>query len=196
MTAPMAVRFGLLGFVGGVVVSVMPFPLHLLLALVLLVLLLVRPFGWTVGGRANGAIAGVVGIVVIVFAILLPVKQLDGRVGPFRYDRLCLDELCRRLGKDHRVTVHSDQATGTVELGSFATDRAMTRREVLEKLAREANCDLHIGYCGTGATFLFGAHPSFTRLLARSAPPDGPAQQKPPMSPATNRTPAAAGSWP
>jgi hypothetical protein len=43
------------------------------------------------------------------------------------------------------------------------------------RAAGEKTGDLHVGYCGTGATLLFGAHPSFTRLKARIARPDGPA---------------------
>jgi len=60
-----------------------------------------------------------------------------------------------------------DESIRTNVIDSFVAERAMSRRDVLGKLAREAACELHIGYCGTGATFLFGAHPSFTRLHVR-----------------------------
>jgi hypothetical protein len=166
MKAPSAFKHGLLGCGAGVVISILFLPLNFLLALVLLVFLLMRLFGRTISGRVNYLIAGGIGLATVAVAIALPVKQLDGRVGPFRYGRMSLDELCQKLGKDHRVLVSADRWTVTNLVDSFATESGMTRREVLEKLAREANCELHIGYCGTGATFLFGAHPSFTRLHA------------------------------
>jgi hypothetical protein len=80
---------------------------------------------------------------------------------------MSLDQLTQTLQREHRVFVIADNSIRTNILDSFVTERAMNRREVLEKLAKEAHCELHIGYCGTGATFLFGAHPSFTTLHVR-----------------------------
>jgi hypothetical protein len=167
MRAPTAFKSALLGFVAGAVVSILFFPLNFLLALVLLGPLLAELFARPPGGRATLLIAGGIGLATIVISIVLPVKQLDGRVGPFRYGRMSLEQLCETLGRNHSVLVMANRSIGTNVLDSFVTERVMSRREVLEKLAREADCELCIGYCGTGATFLFGAHPSFTRLNAR-----------------------------
>jgi hypothetical protein len=82
MKALQAFKHGLLGFGAGVVVSILFFPLNLLLAWVLLVLLLLRLFAGTTGGRVKHLIAGGVGLATVSVAIVLPVKQLDGRVGP------------------------------------------------------------------------------------------------------------------
>jgi hypothetical protein len=192
MMAPLGIKYALLGFGAGALISVLIFPLNFLLALILFLWMLVRVLGRAPDERAKHWIAAGVALTTVAVAIVLPVKQLDGRVGPFRYGRMSLDELCVRLGRDHHVLVSADRATGTNLVGSFTTDRAMTKREVLEKLAREATCDLHIGYCGTGATLLFGAHPSFTRLHSRAAQPGGAANRSQPLS--TNRTSSAIGS--
>jgi hypothetical protein len=167
MRAPPAFNYGLLAFAAGALVSILFFPLNFLLALVLLGPLLAAFFARPPGGRARHLLAAGVGLATVAVAIALPVKQLDGRVGPLRYGRMSLDQLTRALQTEHRVFVTADNSIRTNVLNSFVTERAMSRRDVLEKLADEANCDLHIGYCGTGATFLFGAHPSFTRLHAR-----------------------------
>lgn len=58
--------------------------------------------------------------------------------------------------------VPKNRASGAVV--SLARDRSMTKKEVLEKLARDTGTELRIGYCGTAANLLFGAHPSFTTL--------------------------------
>jgi hypothetical protein len=176
MRVPPASKYGLLGFGAGAAVSVLFFPLNFLLALVLLLWLLVRLFRRAPGVRVKHLVAGGIGLATVAVAIVLPVKQLDGRVDPFRYERMSLDELCQTLGRDHHVLVSADRWTGTNVVDAFATERVMTRREVLGQLAQAANCELHIGYCGTGATFLFGAHPSFTRLYARAAQPNGLSQ--------------------
>jgi hypothetical protein len=160
-------KYGLLGFAAGAVVSILFFPLNLLAALILLVPLLAMFFARPPGGRATLLTAcGVAGATVAV-ALVLPVKQLDGQVGPFQYGRMSLDQLCQALGKDHSVYAIADRSTWTNVLDSFVIERRMSRREVLEKLAHDTDCELHIGYCANGATFLFGAYPSYTRLRAR-----------------------------
>src|SRR5207248_1769095 len=117
-----------------------------------------------VPGKASGyLVSAATCVVTVVIAILLPLKQLDGTVPPLAYGKMPLAHLCDALTKDHGVIVFADREAGTNLVTSFTTDRKITRREVLDKLAREANCDLRIGYCAVGSTFLFGSHPSFTR---------------------------------
>jgi hypothetical protein len=194
MNAPRVFKYLLIGFLAGGAVSVLPFPLNVLLALVFICVWLVRFIRRAPGAGSTHFITAGVGLATVVVAILLPVKQLDGVVGPFRYEQMSLDGLCQALSRDHRIFVSADRRTGTNVLISFSTDRAVTRRVVLQKLAQEAGCDLHIGYCGTGATFLFGAHPSFTRLEARIARPDDAANGIQPFRLETNPTSSAAGS--
>jgi hypothetical protein len=167
MRASPAFNYGLLGLAAGALVSILFFPLNFLVALVLLGPLLAGFIARPPGGRIRHFITCGVGLATVAVAIVLPVKQLDRRVGPFRYGRMSLDQLTQRLEREHRVFVMVDESIRTNMIDSFVAERAMSRRDVLGKLAREAACELHIGYCGTGATFLFGAHPSFTRLHVR-----------------------------
>jgi hypothetical protein len=175
-------KHALLGFGAGVAVGVLFFPLNIILAVVLLFLLLVRIFGCQPGERMPHLMAGGICVATVIISVVLPVKQLDREVGPFRYEAMSLDDLCRALRKDHRVVVNADRWVSTNLVDSFVTDRAMSRRQVLQKLAQETGCELQIGYCGTGATFLFGAHPSFTRLRAKTAPPGSGENQNLPDS--------------
>jgi hypothetical protein len=46
----------------------------------------------------------------------------------------------------------------------FSTTKPMSRLKVLQKLAQETGGELQLGFCGTGATILFGAYPCFTTL--------------------------------
>lgn len=112
----------------------------------------------------------------VVVAAVLPVKHLDKKVGPMTYQPMPLDSLTDSLRRDWRIPVRIFDAESRDQVMAFRTDRTMTRREVLEKLAHESSLELHIGYCGTGATFLFGAHPSFTSLRPKPVNPPGPGQ--------------------
>lgn len=101
----------------------------------------------------------------ILAAILLPVKHLDQTVGPMHYERMPLSELSKTLRRDWSVMVRAPLKEGTNVFIAFETTRPMTQRDVLNKLARDTGMDLHIGSCGTGATFLFGGFPGFTYLI-------------------------------
>jgi hypothetical protein len=132
------------------------------------------------------------GLTVVIVAVLLPVKNLDRIVGPMHYGTMTMDELTRSLARDWRVFASPDYSASTNIVVAFSTSEPLTRREVLQKLARETGSEIRIGYCGTGATFLFGAHPSFTRL--RMAQQNGPANGSQPIRSETNGTSSAAGS--
>ena len=99
----------------------------------------------------------------------LPLKELDTEVGPMAYYDIPLPELCDRLYADWGIVCHlPDLSSETCRL-TFVTDQPMSRREVLEELSTTTHRRLQIAYCGTGATILFGAHPSFTYLEANGA---------------------------
>jgi hypothetical protein len=66
-------------------VSLLVSPINVLLAIILLILLLVRIFGRTPSDAVRHWIAGSVGLTTVAVAIALPVRQLDGRVGPVHY---------------------------------------------------------------------------------------------------------------
>lgn len=150
------VALGLLVCVIPVVPFVFPF-----LSVTLLVALVIRlrMFGWR-----RDAMTVLTGCIVLTVCAYLPVKQLDVEVGPIAYDSLSLSELCDRLGADYGITCHVwDRSAYTCRL-SFSTNRPLSRRKVLEQLSNDTDRPLHIGYCGTNATILFGAYPSFTYL--------------------------------
>ena len=161
------------GFVAGAIVAVLPLPLNLLTGLVLLGWWGIRCVRREPAQRTKLLVSGAVGIVTVVAAMVAPLKQLDEAVGPFRYANVPLPRLCELLWEDHRVMVRADRGAETTVLETFASDGAISRREVLRKLARETGCELRIGYCGTGSTFLFGSHPCFTRLRPRNARREG-----------------------
>jgi hypothetical protein len=158
------------GFTAGAVVSAAPFELCTLLVPGLLVL------WWFLAKRCppgNGlkshALVGGAALATICTAAFLPFKNLDGNVGPINYERMSLDGLCEALRKDYRVFARAPYPQGTNIFVAFHTDRPLPRRDVLERLAEIADCDLHIGRCGNGASLLFGGQPYFTRLEAKNA---------------------------
>ena len=189
-----ATKILLAGVAVGGAISIAPLPLNLLCAALFLGFWLVRLPRRPPAEKLSHFILVGVALATVLAAIRLPVKQLDGVVAPFHYEQLSIDELCQRLRSDHRVLVSADRRAGTNFIAVFGSDQTMSRREVLEKLARETDCDLKIGYCGTGATILFGAHPSFTRLRTRIVQPSDPAKPSQPIRSVTNRTPAMPGS--
>ena len=159
------------GFSAGVVVSTAPFELCILLVPGLLVLWWFAVKRRQPGnGLTSDALAGVAALATICTAAFLPVKNLDRRVGPIHYERMSLDALCQALRKDYRVFARAPYPQGTNIFVAFHTDRPLPRRDVLEKLAEMANCDLHIGCCGNGASVPFGGQPYFTRLDVKLAP--------------------------
>jgi len=153
------------GLAIGALVSVLPFPLHYLsivaLGIYAALTLITKRSVLTIKSRAMelAGFAAMVGI-----AIFLPLKQLDQKVGPIHYDPMPLNELQLALSRDWHVITMPLGKHENEPMISFTTDTALSRRKVLEKLARETGGDLYISYCANGSTFLFGAHPSFTML--------------------------------
>ncbi len=167
------VGHGLIGLVEGGLISIMPLPLNLgfiLLFLILWPISLAR--SKTPVERMGHLIKICVGVGTVVMAILLPVKQLDGQVGPMHYEEISLPRLCDRLNEDWHVSVWAYDSAIAHTAVTFRTEGRMSRRQVLEKLADDMNMDLEIGSCGTGATFLFGSLPCFTRLQPRDEQQD------------------------
>lgn len=129
------------------------------IALLIVLAIRVRRLGWRCDAVAVLAVC-----IVLAVCAFLPVKQLDVEVGPIAYGEMSLFELCNRLRADHGIICRPPYKSGQTHRLTFFTDRPLSRRKVLEKLSRDANMPLHIGYCGTNATILFGGYPSFTYL--------------------------------
>jgi hypothetical protein len=149
------------GIVLGLVLSVLPIAFFLLLSVALVIAACIRMF--TRNWRCD-AVTGLAACVVLTVCFFLPVKQLDVKVGPMAYPELSLSTLCDRLNADHGIICHVNGLSGHACRLSFSTKQPLSRREVLEKLSKETQRPLYIGYCGTSATILFGASPSFTYL--------------------------------
>ena len=143
---------GAVGIVLGLSLSVLPDIFFLLLGIILLVVFVVRVcrFGW----RRDAMTALAVGVTVAVCA-LLPLKQLDVKVGPIAYDEMSLSDLCDRLRADYDVKCLVLGETRRTQRLSFSISEPLSRRQVLEKLSRETNRPLNFRYCGTNATVLF-----------------------------------------
>ena len=153
---------GLLGFAEGALVSVTPCPINALFCLLFLVL-------WPLSlvksksrlERYGHRVKIGVAVLTIVTAWVLPVKELDKKVGPMHYDNVTLDELCTKLDADWGINVFNIPDYNLIPadpLVSFTTDIRMSRLQVLEKLAEATDRELRIWRCALGATFLFGAH--------------------------------------
>ncbi len=105
----------------------------------------------------------------------LPVKAMDEKVGPAEYRGVTLKQLSELISEDHRLffCVYDDDHTEQTTM-DFEIPRRMSKRAVLEKLARESGLELHIGYCGNGASILWGAAPMAVGLMPH------PVEQGPP----------------
>ena len=129
----------------------------------LVVILLVRA---CISNGRNEVVSGITACLVLTICFFLPVKELDTEVGPMAYYDITLPELCDRLHADWGIVCRLPGSSSETCRLTFITDQPMSRREVLEELSTVTRRRLKIGYCGTGATILFGAHPSFTYLEA------------------------------
>ena len=156
------------GFFIGCLVSILPLPLNLI-ALVAFYIYFLAALCLSSSHRKQRFLAVGTTAVVVAIAICLPVKQLDRSVGPIHYAPTPFNQLTDKLRNDWSIYVMPDFSNPDESLAAFDTSVPMSRRRVLEKLAHDTGRELHVGYCGTGATFLFGAHPSFTRLTKSSS---------------------------
>jgi hypothetical protein len=147
-----SVLSGLVGSVVPVEIGVFALPL----------LLLIGPLKRWSWPKRLSALAMMLGTVFVCWH--LPVKQLDRMVGPAEYASMSLKELTERLRLDHGIHVSTFDPEAKTQVLSFSIPHRMSRRRVLEKLANDSGWTLQIGYCGTGATILFGSSPSFTTL--------------------------------
>src|SRR4051794_12660089 len=102
------------GFAAGAITSILPIELDILFIPGFLIL-------WVFAVKRRGArhglasyvLAGIAALVTIGTAALLPVKHLDQRVGPIRYERMSLENLCQALSKDYRVFANAPYPQST-----------------------------------------------------------------------------------
>lgn len=167
-----------LGLFEGVLVSVLPIEFNLLVIPAILILWAVA---WirsaTAQERVGHRLKMLTAVGCTAIAALLPVKELDIRVGPMDYPEMSFGELEENLLKDWGISIQASDVRLYERRVAFVVPRRTSRREVMAMLARQTNTDLDIGYCGSGAFLLFGACPCFTRLRARDANPGLDAEQ-------------------
>jgi hypothetical protein len=128
---------------------------------------------------------GGLGLAVVVLAIChwLPVKYIDGVVGPASYPEMPLEKLGARMAEDGILPYMNLRPGWYDRKVGFTIDRPMTRRAVLQKLAEELDAEAAIGYCGTGITILWGSHPILLGIR-----PKGELRRKPFVPPMPVRT--------
>jgi len=103
-------------------------------------------------------------LIFITIACAFYPKHLDYDVEPFNYPAMPAEDLLQKLYDEHRIPLLSARHTLQNRMIAFSIDKPMSRREVMIALAAQTNTKLKVGYCGTGATILYGAHPSFCSL--------------------------------
>lgn len=127
--------------------------------------------------RISGALIGfLVCAGAIVVSCLLPMKALDRKVGPFAYRDISVRELCWKLFSEQGIPVRLvDVSPGSVhdDPVEFVVAREVSKREVIEQLCRAHNLQFVEGYCGTGASALFGGAPSFCHTRPKLHAGDG-----------------------
>jgi hypothetical protein len=170
---------GAVGVAAGLLISICPVPLLLLVLPAMLVIFLARPRNLSF---RSAAVTTSMTCVVLVVCYQLPVKYLDVKVGPISYEHVTLAELCRQLQEDHGIICHVPDASDITERLSFSTYHPLSRRDILQRLSETTRRPLHVRYCATSATILFGAYPSFTYL----GPVMRPAHESRPVSTATH----------
>lgn len=128
-------------------------------------------------GRAGIAMLVLIGTVTL--CGWLPVKALDRKIPAVHFESLSLAEVCGTLKFEHKIPLPCSalSAETLARVIDFETTDWMSKRDVANKFAHEQKLVFREGYCGTGATVLWGGHPSFCRLdeitsasLSTSAP--------------------------
>ena len=76
---------------------------------------------------------------VVVIAMLLPVKHLDGKVGPMSYPAMPLEELGKKLSEDWQVPVHLFDKALAQRRVAFVIKEPLARREVLQRLSQASH---------------------------------------------------------
>jgi len=144
----------------GIALAAVPIMLWLIVVPCLLVLWLGTPLPPSGRAMARPTRARLAGLLVIVAAVAVSAaspKHLDRSVGPAHYRNVGPSELCTRLRGDHDIRCTVDDTLGEDRI-DFEIPHAMSRRDVLRKLADENGLYLSLRGCGTGATLLWGAH--------------------------------------
>jgi len=178
MKPQLVLRNVLSGLGAGVLISLAPLPINLVVAVGLLVLWAVRGGRRPPGERGVTVITVCVALTALTAAVELPIKALDRQVPPLRYPPMPLGDLCQRLRKDHRVLVRGTWQLESREMAAFETVETLSRRAVLACLARAADCELRIRHCDVGATLLFGGLP-MARLVPKAPAGELPSREVP-----------------
>jgi len=102
----------------------------------------------------------------VTFCGWLPVKPLDRTIPPVEFVDVPLDQVYSTMRFEHKVPLSTyalaeDTRARTV---TFETTEWMSKRDVANKFAREQNLIFREGYCGNGATVLWGMYPAFCQL--------------------------------
>lgn len=145
----------------GVVSSALPFELGVPFALIVGV---TAPFIWSAWKRVSfdGRFAFSVGsaawLATVGLCVKLPFKYVDRTRVTLSAECVSLDELAN--------VVHARNTVTDAPLVCFS-ERTPTVRTIQKAIEQQTSATLHIGFCGTGASFLFGASPKHFALERR-----------------------------
>lgn len=146
----------------GIVTSVLPLELMLLFVPpVLIAYPLIRLSLWrdAFDKRIDVVLPLVALVMTIAICAELPFKYVD-------LHRVELTADCTTIGElKHALRLRTEQTELDAKTVCF-TERSPTLRTVRDELERQTNTTLQLGYCGNGASFLFGAYPLHKEIVA------------------------------
>ena len=97
----------------------------------------------------------IVTLVLIAIAARAPTKWLDRRVGPFLQTRMTLGGLEATAGGGYLLTIPDVAKARIIDVPR----KAVSIRELVRLIEDQTALRHDIGWCGTGASVLYGAHP-------------------------------------
>lgn len=138
----------------------------MLFTLVPLSTLLLKYCDQNLATRSRLGISYATFVACVLFCSWLPVKALDRKIPPVEFNGISLEEVCSSFSGEIWIPMRYRSLSEETlsRMISFRTTQWMTRRDVANKLAGEQGLVFREGYCGTGATILWGSAPSFCSL--------------------------------
>jgi hypothetical protein len=108
-------------------------------------------------------------VTVIVAGAIRTPKYDDELVGPIAFKDISLRNLCQKLNEEYGVRVRTFEDSADALTLSFSTTKPMSRRAVVEVLAKQVDYTSSFAGCGTDATLLTGTWGTYYLYKKRSS---------------------------